>query len=141
MARSVIRPDLLLAGLLLSATGTAAADEVIELGCSAEVIYYCHPDCEAGAGFADFSFSTKDGKANYCRGERCDEGRIAEVKTATGTRDDERYVIFRILAEGDVPFEVSGAASLKTGVFGAEGDVGRMIGTCIAGTAGPKPDD
>lgn len=135
MARSAIRPELLLAGLLVSATGTAA-DEVIELGCSAEVIYYCHPECEAGAGFADFSFSTGDGKANYCRGERCDEGRIAEVKTATGVRDDERYVIFRILGEGEVPFEVSGAASMKTGVFGGEGDVGRMIGTCSAGPDG-----
>ncbi len=132
MARSAIRPDLLLAGLLFLATETAA-DEVIELGCSAEVIYYCHPACEEGGGFADFSFSTKDGKVNYCRGERCDEGRIAEVKTATGVRDDERYVIFRIFGEGEVPFEVSGAASLKTGVFGAEGDVGRMIGTCSAG--------
>ncbi|MCJ7996119.1 hypothetical protein J5N58_17005 [Rhizobium cremeum] len=133
MARSAIRPDLLLAGLLFLATETAAADEVIELGCSAEVIYYCHPACEEGGGFADFSFSTKDGKVNYCRGERCDEGRIGEVKTATGVRDDERYVIFRIFGEGEVPFEVSGAASLKTGVFGAEGDVGRMIGTCSAG--------
>ncbi len=134
MARSAIRPDLLLAGLLFLATETAAADEVIELGCSAEVIYYCHPACEEGGGFADFSFSTKDGKVNYCRGERCDEGRIGEVKTATGVRDDERYVIFRIFGEGEVPFEVSGAASLKTGVFGAEGDVGRMIGTCSVGT-------
>ncbi len=133
MARSAIRPDRLLAGLLFLATETAAADEVIELGCSAEVIYYCHPACEEGGGFADFSFSTKNGKVNYCRGERCDEGRIAEVKTATGVRDDERYVIFRIFGEGEVPFEVSGAASLKTGVFGAEGDVGRMIGTCSAG--------
>jgi hypothetical protein len=121
----------LAAGLFcLCAAAPAAAADVPALGCRAQVIAHCDTKCEFGAGPADISLDPAKGTVSYCRGEQCDEGRIA-VARQQGQWNDEPYASFD--GETERGGRIWGLVSLKSLTFYARGDVGDMFGSCEPG--------
>lgn len=105
----------------------AVAADLPALNCRAQVIAFCDTKCEFNTGPADLSIDLAKGTISYCRGEQCDDGKIAVV-AATGQWNDEPYASFDgTVARGG---RVWGMVSLKSMTFHANGDAGDMYGTC-----------
>jgi hypothetical protein len=106
---------------------SAAAADLPSLSCRAQVIAFCDMKCEFNTGPADISLNLAKGTINYCRGEQCDEGKIA-VQEAQGQWNDDPYVSFEGTPERGG--RLWGMVSLKSLTFYAKGDAGDLFGTC-----------
>lgn len=119
------RLDFGLALVALSAASAAAE----EIQCRAQISYACADVCETGVGPADLTLDLAGGAATFCRGARCDGGRLETVEGA-GQWNDEPYAVFR--ARGEKPeWSLVGVLLPDRRTFHALSDeLGMIVGTC-----------
>jgi len=117
--------------MLFTAATTAAAAQPTAITCRAEFVYVCTTVCEVTPAPAEFSLDFKLKTGSYCRGSRCDDGRIT-VEPVSGQHDNMPYQVFSLMTAGSQEADLAGVLAEGGKLFHASGDIGNFTGHCEA---------
>lgn len=110
---------------ILLISGNAIAGEV--LNCRTQVSWDCSTSCEMNAGPADLVLNSGEKTAEFCRGSRCDTGRLTVIDES-GQWDDSTYSVFAV---DGTAFKLSGVIFPGKALFQARSDeLGDIAGSC-----------
>jgi len=96
------------------------------LYCRAQLILTCNAKCTAEDNSSvDVTIDFAGESGSYCRGERCDDGKL-EFSEQSGQWDGH----YRIFTLSGPDFTVSGSVHLEAKSLFAVSDMGTLFGTC-----------
>jgi hypothetical protein len=117
------------AALPLAAPAGAAVviEQLPPMACTAEVVMFCDPECKFIGGPNIFYFDFKNHAVKFCRGSRCDDGKIS-IGSEIGSQNGADFLV--ISGKTDDGAEVKGMIALQSKTFYGDGDAGEMMGSC-----------
>lgn len=98
------------------------------MACKAEVVMFCEPECKFIGGPNIFYFDFKDHAVKFCRGSRCDDGKVS-IGSEIGSESGADFLVFS--GKTDDGADVKGMIALKNKTFYGDGDAGEMMGSCV----------